>query len=298
MKRHEHMGDHPKMDRALLNQARSEMSPTSAQRASLKRGVLAAVAGGAMVGGAATAKAAVSAASTSKAALSAAATKSASTAGLGFSASASSLTGGVIAKWSVAVVLVGASALGVGALVQQKRAERSSPVHVAQSSRAVEVPREMGLRRYDPPSIPIAGAPIVNLEIPQEQHPPAPVRAASREREDAPSRTADAPVAPLVAGAPATTEPVTDSLAAETALLRDAHTAINRGDAAAAISLLEAHAQRFPGGVLMEERVAFHALAMCHTSAQEEARAEVERFAAQYPHSPQLARLRRACSPH
>jgi hypothetical protein len=297
MKRHEHMGDHPKMDRALLNQARSEMSPTSAQRASLKRGVLAAVAGGAMVGGAATAKAAVSAASTSKAALSAAATKSASTAGLGFSASASSLTGGVIAKWSVAVVLVGASALGVGALVQQKRAERSSPVHVAQSSRAVEVPREMG-QRSAPPSIQLAGAPLVQLEMPQDHHPAAPVRAASLEREDAPSRTADAPVAPLVAGAPATTEPVTDSLAAETALLRDAHTAINRGDAAAAISLLEAHAQRFPGGVLMEERVAFHALAMCHTSAQEEARAEVERFAAQYPHSPQLARLRRACSPH
>ena len=116
---------------------------------------------------------------------------------------------------------------------------------------------------------------------------------------------ATAVIAPAPAAAPptATIDPPTSaqgpapasSVGAEVALLRDAHAALQSGNAALAVVLLDEHARRFPTGALGEERDAARIFALCALGRTSEARASTDRFLAAYPRSPQAARVRSSC---
>jgi hypothetical protein len=85
------------------------------------------------------------------------------------------------------------------------------------------------------------------------------------------------------------------SISEELELLRGAQQRLNRGEPAAALSLLSEHAQRFPSGVLWEEREASRVFALCRMGSREAARALAEKFIRRAPGSPFVERVRAAC---
>jgi len=82
-----------------------------------------------------------------------------------------------------------------------------------------------------------------------------------------------------------------DSLAAELALVESARAA----DPAAALELLEHHAQRFPAGALATERELLIVESLCALGRLDQARARAGTFARTHPASPQLTKLRTVC---
>jgi len=109
--------------------------------------------------------------------------------------------------------------------------------------------------------------------------PPVAAKASASERERA------APVPPS-----------RSTLADETALLRDAQSALQGGDPKASLERLDVHAARFPNGVLREERMAQRVLALCAAGRLDEARAEADRFLSEAPSSIQAERVRGSCA--
>jgi hypothetical protein len=112
-----------------------------------------------------------------------------------------------------------------------------------------------------------------------------------------PAPEAPAPVAPELPSAapsesraPARAKP--DRLAQEVALLSSATKSLNAGRAAEALQLLDEHRQKFPNGLLAEERRAARARALCSLGRVAEAEAELARLA---PRSPAAARARQVC---
>jgi hypothetical protein len=112
--------------------------------------------------------------------------------------------------------------------------------------------------------------------------------AAAAPKPDVPAETA--PLAEPSAGvvpAPSAGAPprVSDSLAAERALLDPARTALGRGDGASALDAVRKHEARFAKGKLAEEReaIAVQALVIAHRT--DEARARAARFQQRYPGS-------------
>ena len=86
-----------------------------------------------------------------------------------------------------------------------------------------------------------------------------------------------------------------DSLLAETQRLREAHGAMQNGDAEKALELLSEKAAEDEGQKLREERAAARVLALCKLGRVEEAQAEAEAFLSQNPRSPLADRVRKAC---
>jgi len=72
--------------------------------------------------------------------------------------------------------------------------------------------------------------------------------------------------------------PGTETLAAERSLLDEARSALRAGDAPGALGDLDLHAQRFPAGVLAEERDAMRVEALVAAGRVDDARAAGERF--------------------
>jgi hypothetical protein len=87
-----------------------------------------------------------------------------------------------------------------------------------------------------------------------------------------------------------------DSLAREIALLRAARAALEAGRADEALSMVRRHAQLWPTGVLVEERLATQVLALCALGRTAEARATAQQLAALAPSSPHLARVGASCA--
>jgi len=74
-------------------------------------------------------------------------------------------------------------------------------------------------------------------------------------------------------------------LAAESAILDIARTAIARGEADHAIAAVDRHASTFPQGVLREEREALGVKALVLAGRADDARARAAQFRAKYPES-------------
>ena len=87
-----------------------------------------------------------------------------------------------------------------------------------------------------------------------------------------------------------------DTLAAESELLGAAHRAVNGGDASRALTLLESYRDRFPHGVLREERDVEVVLVLCRLGRRDEARAAAERFLRAHRHSPLAHRVETSCA--
>ncbi len=115
-------------------------------------------------------------------------------------------------------------------------------------------------------------------------------------RPSPPSLTATRPAVPRPdASATASNSPplaVDDPLAHETNLVAHARADLDRGALGDALRQFAEHAARFPNGVLAPERDAFAAIARCRRKADA---AILTTFAAAYPRSPYLGRVREAC---
>jgi hypothetical protein len=86
------------------------------------------------------------------------------------------------------------------------------------------------------------------------------------------------------------------TLAQELALLQRARRALNRQDAQLALGIVQSLDERFPEGVLMEERAATRILSLCQLERTEEARAQGQHFLAAHPRSVYAERVRRSCA--
>jgi hypothetical protein len=86
-----------------------------------------------------------------------------------------------------------------------------------------------------------------------------------------------------------------DALAGEMGALRDAHGALQGGDPARALSLLDAQSATYAGGQLREERDAARVTALCKLGKKDEARAAAARFLSENPRSVLADRVRNAC---
>lgn len=82
----------------------------------------------------------------------------------------------------------------------------------------------------------------------------------------------------------------------EVALLSKAQAALSRGRPQAALEALSEHAQRFPRGVLTEERVATKARTLCALGRRQEAEVELKRIEKLNPGSAYLARAKESCN--
>jgi hypothetical protein len=121
--------------------------------------------------------------------------------------------------------------------------------------------------------------------------PPKPVIASAEKSIEAPAETEEKGLAP---SAPSTS-PSDETLDEELRILTRARAALGGGDAARALSALEEHAQRFPRGLLTEERISQRVLALCAAGRSAEAAREAERFLRSYPTSPTATQVRNAC---
>jgi len=169
---------------------------------------------------------------------------------------------GVVAKTVVGIAIVGS--LGAGSYLALRPAR-----HIAALTRHVAPPA--------PPAPPVA-------EPVQDEAPAAPARAV-RAASAHPHRPIERHVA----------LDDTATLAAETALLRDADRALRAGDRGTALARLDEHAARFPNGALAPERAAERLIVLCEVGAADPA--SVARFLAARSGSPLAARVRRACAP-
>ena len=94
---------------------------------------------------------------------------------------------------------------------------------------------------------------------------------------------------------PASPARVPDSLAEEVRLLRDARSALDRGEAAQALRVLNDHEKRFQRGTLYEERLATRVQALCALGLVDGARSTAQQLERAAPRSPHLARVRASC---
>jgi hypothetical protein len=87
-----------------------------------------------------------------------------------------------------------------------------------------------------------------------------------------------------------------DLLEREVAMIEGARGALERGDEARALVILDAHAREFPHGVLAEEQWALRARALCESGHFAAGRDAVQRLAARSPGSPHLQASIVACA--
>lgn len=143
---------------------------------------------------------------------------------------------------------------------------------------------------HEPPAQDMPTAAARDEPTPAEVPIPA-VRPAPRDRTHAPA------VPPEPADAPLPEASATISagdLAAERELIAAAWRALSRGSAAQAKRHAEAHARRFPHGMLTPEREAVHAIATCRESPRPSL---AEAFERAHPRSRLGVRVRDACDP-
>jgi hypothetical protein len=100
----------------------------------------------------------------------------------------------------------------------------------------------------------------------------------------APTTTRPAARSPRAQGPtePANTDD-TDALVIESALLRRAHRALRAGDPQGALAILDAHAQAFPSGQMLEDRLTLRIEALCAAGDRSQARAEAIAMRRRFP---------------
>jgi hypothetical protein len=184
--------------------------------------------------------------------------------------------------------LLGGGALTVGLLAGALSLTSPAPSEAP-------VPAVTAAPEAAPPAVapavapPVASAPdAVEVRPVAPEAPPAP---APRARRSAPSPQArPAPPAPVAE--------VTDaaSLAEEARLMTRVRRALRDHEPAVVLELAAEHAQRFPAGALVAERLAAEALAHCAQGDQAAGRAARARLFAQAPGSVHLPRVDAACA--
>lgn len=247
--------------RTLLDETRSLHDPSPGDRDRVKRAMLGAIAGGAGL-----------AATTAATGTAAAAGTTIATAGgisLGLKIAAAVLLAGAVG--GTTLLVANPSDEPATRAATHVAAARATPTG-STGAMVVEVAPEPEPRRESEPA-PVV-APQVETAATTSRRP----RAAPRE----PTPSVE-PTAPP------------SSLAEELALLRRAQRAIAAGDPSMAVRHLDELAERFPDGVMVEEREAARVVALCESGRREDARATAQRFLRERPASPLRARVSGAC---
>lgn len=86
------------------------------------------------------------------------------------------------------------------------------------------------------------------------------------------------------------------SLARELAMLQRARRALNADNGRLALGIVEELDERFPAGVLIEERSATRVLSLCQLERVAEAKQAAQAFLARYPASVYAERVRKSCA--
>jgi len=131
---------------------------------------------------------------------------------------------------------------------------------------------------------------------PKLPEPPAPI--AEAQSADLPTDTSEPSTPPSPehsAPAAADSSKRGNEIRREVALLSKAQAALSRGRPQEALEALTEHAQRFPRGVLSEERAATRARTLCALGRTREAALELKRIETLNPSSAYLARARESC---
>jgi hypothetical protein len=89
---------------------------------------------------------------------------------------------------------------------------------------------------------------------------------------------------------------VSTDLAGELALLTQVSAATKQSDVAGAAELLRTYDQRYPAGLLAQERAATGILVQCAAGRVQAARSEARRFLDRWPRSPLVARIQNSCA--
>jgi tetratricopeptide (TPR) repeat protein len=191
--------------------------------------------------------------------------------GVGAATGAQRLWNGILnltgaARWAAVAVPVAAA----GAM----------SLHALQTPPAREPARLSAIR----PAAAIASAATPKSAVPAFEL-PSPDLASEPRAEAAPERSA----------APPAETKRDNEIRQEVALLSRAQAALSRGRPQEALSALSEHAQRFPRGILTEERVATRARTLCALGRMQEAQAELKRMQKLNPGSAYLARARESC---
>jgi hypothetical protein len=212
----------------------------------------------------------------------------------GVTAAGTTLVGKMGTAVVVAGMIAGATA-GVVRLTEQPDIDPGGAIPAAVSAPESPETRVATSAGSALPISPSDGDPPATIGAPRA--PQAPIAARM------PARAPVAAVSSLRAGAPAsipsaraTAETQTSPLDAEIALLRDARGALRKGDAVAALAILDMHDRRFPAGALGEDCSAERIYALCALGRVDEVRALAERFVAAHPVSPHAAMVRASCS--
>jgi hypothetical protein len=200
--------------------------------------------------------------------------------------SAASLTAG-----KVALGLVGVAAVIAGAAWTQL----DRPAQAGQSTRpsAPSLAGPAAARASAARPEPAVEAPPLVSDRPSTVPMAAPLRARMQ-------RTAHVPRAGGATGAaPPSAAPRSgeDPLRAEVALVESANDALRLGRYERALRLLDAHAERFASGALVEECSGLRVLALCGLGQVELGRREQQHFLREAPHSVLAQRVRHACAP-
>ena len=211
---------------------------------------------------------------------------------------AAPLAASVGMKLLAAGALIGAAGFGSGLLVGLRVSTRSAAGDLARHGIEVHaLERAHGAEHRTEGAPPAPPAPALAAER-------APLAARSPDALALPRRPATSPPSvplavepppPATAAAAEPTSPEASSLLEETELLRAAQTSLGAGDARAALARLDDLGARHADGILREERLAAHIVALCAVGRDQDARREAARFLAEAPLSIHAARVRGSC---
>lgn len=106
----------------------------------------------------------------------------------------------------------------------------------------------------------------------------------------------DRPHAATRSNRPGPADDPAQDVRAETALLLKAWRALREGDEVRALRVTTEHANRFPAGMLVEERRACRAIALCRLGRGAQARRAAQGFVRRHPRSVHESKVRAACT--
>lgn len=172
---------------------------------------------------------------------------------------------------------------------------------VGTSVRETATPPAVAVVRHSSPEV-VTAPPVAKISVPSALKPSAPkpkevpplrvVQEFSVERAVAPvTRKRTTVPRPARARSPSSRS----SLAEELAMLQRARRALNRENGNLALGLVEELDERFPRGVLIEERRATRVLALCQLKRVEDAMRFGRRFLTEHPRSVYADRVRSSC---
>ena len=279
--------------RRILDAGRGAERLSARRKAQLRGRVMAAVAAGAGTAGALSGAAAGTSSLAGAAAETASLGAAAETASLGAAAKAAGVSLFAKVGLAVAVTTIGAGGLlwsranqgppaalttqDVSEAAQAPSGQALSDAPAASQAPAPAAPADEASAAVAPPAASLGGVGGSGPAAPQ------PVAAASSTPK--PSSTTEAGTAAAA-----------DSLPEETRLLAAVHAALSRGDAAAALALLDEHAARFPRGALVPERRAARAMTLCKLGRAADGRSEAGALYGEGSNSPLADKIRRACA--